>query len=344
MRRRDAALVALALLAGGAAGYAIGARPTGAQDAVPAGDEAAALRGRVADLEEEVARLEARPAPAAGLASSPTASTGSRSAPSPQPPTEPGEGTHPGVSAELLLGGAQEGAIRNGLQPLQWAPDPKTKELLSLAQRDPEAAARAARELWERGNAAERDTAVDVLARTGHRAFSPLLHEVLASTPTPVRARDLMRRAAAGKGADWTAIQMTGAPDVPIAGDHAGAWASLREDMGEVVIDLDYADAVRIDGVRIHETFNPGAVARVYARAPSGQWDLLWEGRAVADLLHRWFEPAVSTSYETTAIRLVLDTDRVPGWNEIDAVELLGDGRRQWASAATASSTFGTGQ
>jgi len=36
-----------------------------------------------------------------------------------------------------------------------------------------------------------------------------------------------------------------------------------------------------------------------------------------------------------------LDRRRVPGWNEIDAVELVGrDGSRQWATSAIASSSY----
>ena len=36
-----------------------------------------------------------------------------------------------------------------------------------------------------------------------------------------------------------------------------------------------------------------------------------------------------------------LDTASVPGWNEIDAIELVGrDGSRQWAVAANASSSY----
>ena len=38
---------------------------------------------------------------------------------------------------------------------------------------------------------------------------------------------------------------------------------------------------------------------------------------------------------------MTLDTNRAPGWNEIDAVELLGPGGRQWASDARASSNYG---
>ena len=47
------------------------------------------------------------------------------------------------------------------------------------------------------------------------------------------------------------------------------------------------------------------------------------------------------TSYETRRIRLVLDTNRRPGWNEIDAVEIVGPDGRAWAVDAVASSTYG---
>jgi hypothetical protein len=41
------------------------------------------------------------------------------------------------------------------------------------------------------------------------------------------------------------------------------------------------------------------------------------------------------------SIKVYLDTARVPGWNEVDAVELIGkDGSRQWAKRASASSTY----
>jgi hypothetical protein len=44
-------------------------------------------------------------------------------------------------------------------------------------------------------------------------------------------------------------------------------------------------------------------------------------------------------------VRVYLDTAKVPGWNEIDAVELIGrDGTRQWAVSATASSTYAQGR
>jgi len=44
---------------------------------------------------------------------------------------------------------------------------------------------------------------------------------------------------------------------------------------------------------------------------------------------------------QANQIKVYLDRRRVPGWNEIDAVELIGrDGSRQWATSAMASSSY----
>jgi hypothetical protein len=98
---------------------------------------------------------------------------------------------------------------------------------------------------------------------------------------------------------------------------------------------------VRVDRVRVHETHAPGAIAKILAKASDGTWDVLWEGRTPAVESPNWFAPTLqATRYTTATIRLVLDTNRVPDWNEIDAVELEGDGLRQWATGATASSSY----
>jgi hypothetical protein len=142
-------------------------------------------------------------------------------------------------------------------------------------------------------------------------------------------------------GKAWSAKQATGAPDTPLHGDYQTAWAPKREEMGEVTLDLTYPTAVRVDAVSLHETLNPGAVAKILAWTPEGTWELLWEGTGARADTPVWFSPPLrATSYRTTKLRVIVDTDRVPGWNEIDAVELVGDGVRQWASEATASSEY----
>jgi F-box/leucine-rich repeat protein 4 len=112
--------------------------------------------------------------------------------------------------------------------------------------------------------------------------------------------------------------------------------------MGTVFVEVDFAAAVRPDAVQVYESFNPGAIARVEARAPDGTWVVLWEGVARQAPAPAVFDPPLASwPHPVRTLRLVLDTDRVAGWNEVDAVALVGDGRRQWASGARASSTYG---
>jgi hypothetical protein len=123
----------------------------------------------------------------------------------------------------------------------------------------------------------------------------------------------------------WSAQQAAGKPDTPAAGDHASAWASLAEDGGEEWLELDYACPVRPAAVRIHENYNPGSVVKIEARDPEGKWGVLWEGREAADAASRWFAPVLPpASFPTRTIRITLDSAGVRGWNEIDAVELVG--------------------
>ena len=67
----------------------------------------------------------------------------------------------------------------------------------------------------------------------------------------------------------------------------------------------------------------------------------LWEGvepSAQAPVNMRF--PA-GANVQARSIKVYLDRTRVAGWNEIDAVELIGrDGSRQWATSARASSSF----
>ena len=121
--------------------------------------------------------------------------------------------------------------------------------------------------------------------------------------------------------------QATGAPDTPAAGDFDTAWATEESDAGEQTLELTYAHSVIPHAVNIHENYNPGAVIAVEAYdAENDEWDVLWDGEAeAAEEPMRVFSPDLSPpDFATTAIRIVLDTDAVSGWNEIDAVELVG--------------------
>jgi hypothetical protein len=100
-------------------------------------------------------------------------------------------------------------------------------------------------------------------------------------------------------------------------GDHATAWASKLPDGGEEWIELSFRQPVRPTAVRVRETYNPGAIVRIEAKAAEGAWRVLWEGEDGGRECPRWWSPRV--------VRLTLASHKVPGWNEIDAVELVGE-------------------
>jgi len=138
----------------------------------------------------------------------------------------------------------------------------------------------------------------------------------------------------------WGDEQAAGPPDTFQAGDIPSAWASRDPDGGAEWLGLEYAEPVNVAEVRIRETFNPGAISKVTALV-NGQEVTLWEGTAAGGQAPRDFLVKPNQPVWAKDIVVHLDTTRVPGWNEIDAVELIStDGKRQWATGTTASSTY----
>jgi len=139
----------------------------------------------------------------------------------------------------------------------------------------------------------------------------------------------------------WGPEQATGAPDTPQAGDFSTAWAALQPDGGPEWLQVEYAHPVEIKEVRIRESYNPGAVTRVSAFGDDGKELTLWVGDDTTKKAPADFVATPVVRCTTKRVKIYLDTRRVLGWNEIDAVELVGmDETRQWAVKATASSTY----
>lgn len=125
----------------------------------------------------------------------------------------------------------------------------------------------------------------------------------------------------------YSAMQATGAPNTPAAGDEETAWTPAATEGGEQTLELTYEHAVVPSAIRVYETYNPGAVIRIEAYdAENDAWVVLWEGEPAApeeDI--RVFSPELAQiDFPIDTIRIVLDTDAIESWNQIDAVELLG--------------------
>ncbi|HTD64917.1 MAG TPA: hypothetical protein VK846_00100 [Candidatus Limnocylindria bacterium] len=139
----------------------------------------------------------------------------------------------------------------------------------------------------------------------------------------------------------WGPEQAAGEPDTLQGGDISTAWASLEQDGGEEWLKLEYEQTVDIAEVRVRETYNPGAVSKITAFLSNGSEITLWEGSEPQAAAPVEMSFQVPSNASARSIKVYLDTKRVAGWNEIDAVELIGrDGSHQWAKHVTASSTY----
>ncbi len=139
----------------------------------------------------------------------------------------------------------------------------------------------------------------------------------------------------------WGPEQATGPPDTHRAGDIQTAWATREPDGGHEWLLLTYDTAVDIAEVRIWETYNPGAVTEVAAIPEDGEEVVLWEGQDPTTQAPGELVIQAAEDVRARKVKVYLDTTLKHGWNEIDAVELVGkDATRQWASTASASSSY----
>jgi len=156
-------------------------------------------------------------------------------------------------------------------------------------------------------------------------------------------SQQLVEHYTGGPKRSWGHEQATGAPDTRQPGDVPTAWASKNPDGGVEWLELDYERAVGIDTIRVVESHNPGAISKVAVIGPNGREDTVWEGNLTGsgqnELLQSDFK--IARSVQGQKVRVYVDTGRVPGWNEIDAVQLIGkDGTQQWAVGSTSSSSY----
>jgi len=124
--------------------------------------------------------------------------------------------------------------------------------------------------------------------------------------------------------AGWSPNQATGAPNVDKYGDDGHAWTSKTPDAGIEWLDLKYPKPVHAEEVRVRESCGSGAVIKVEAFDEAGAAHTLWAGNDPTTELNYLIIKTPKTSYKTDRVKITLATNVVPGWNEIDAVQLVG--------------------
>jgi hypothetical protein len=142
----------------------------------------------------------------------------------------------------------------------------------------------------------------------------------------------------------YCANQVIGPPNTAGPGDLSTAWASAEQDNQDEWLIVEYDTKVSPKAIVIHETYNPGAVAKVTHYPTWGRERVMWQGTDPTPVsagagVSRL---PVNTTLKTNRIKVYIDSMAVPGWNEIDAVGLeCSDGKIVWAKNVEASSNYG---
>lgn len=163
----------------------------------------------------------------------------------------------------------------------------------------------------------------------------------LALLAAPALAK---KPAQVNRAADYSANAATGPRDVFALGDSPKAWAASTADAGPEWLRLRYAEVIPVREIRIWQNDAPGAIAWVTVEVDGREVEV-WKGTdAVPASPTTPIEKVVTLSKPqlTDTVTVYLDTRRVAGWNEIDAVEVVAaDGSRAWATRAEASTSYG---
>jgi hypothetical protein len=127
----------------------------------------------------------------------------------------------------------------------------------------------------------------------------------------------------------YAAIKATGAPDVPVFGDSPSAWCPAGKNSGTDWLEISFAKPIRATEVRVRQTNAPGGITRIEAIDPGGTAHVWWVGddpykpSAVRETV--WFGVRVPpTAYLVAKVKITLILAAVPGWKQIDAVQLVG--------------------
>lgn len=124
----------------------------------------------------------------------------------------------------------------------------------------------------------------------------------------------------------YSAKQVIGLPNVRKAGDYPAAWAPQVKDGGIEWIEVYLLAPLKPTELHVYESCGPGFVRKVEAKDErNGEWVVLWEGvDPGGEGIVVFKVPLPATAPPTHVFRISIDT-AVPGWNEIDAVLVVGN-------------------
>ena len=127
---------------------------------------------------------------------------------------------------------------------------------------------------------------------------------------------------------EWGPEQATGSPNTDRCGDYQYAWATAASDSVEW-ISLKYPVPVHVIEINIIQSFNPNQVVKVELIGVDDQVIKIYQGdpeQVDQPCPFTLTIPVEKTEGRFNEIRVTVDQSELGlGWNQIDAVELVGE-------------------
>jgi hypothetical protein len=124
--------------------------------------------------------------------------------------------------------------------------------------------------------------------------------------------------------ASYSASQATGEPNVQVYSTTPQAWSSKTADSGIEWLELTFAKPVFATAVRVRESSGSGALIKIEVFDEKGAGHTVWSGADSTKELNYLLAAFPKTTFKTNRVKLTLATNLVSGWNQVDAVQLVG--------------------
>jgi hypothetical protein len=123
---------------------------------------------------------------------------------------------------------------------------------------------------------------------------------------------------------DWAASQATGAPNTLECGDTQTAWASYNHNTVEW-LEVSFGTPVTPTEINIYESYSPSQITSVEILDTRGVYHQVYTGEPKTTNCPYTLSVSVSgADYQAASVKITVDQSQGESWDEIDAVELVG--------------------
>ena len=163
---------------------------------------------------------------------------------------------------------------------------------------------------------------------------NPTVQLIATEAAPPLQSGQVQQWAAGAQASsefadpEWAAIQAIGEPDTLRCGDYQTAWATAGSDISATLV-LTYTASLHVTGINIVQTFNPNQVTQVELVGDFGRAVTVYQAPPAQidqPCPYTLAIPVERTVNRYNQVRITVDQAVLGlGWNQIDAVELLGE-------------------